>query len=68
MLSRPDVARLITAARMESPDLKVFLNHGTHLLKRGDGHIFSGLVEWNEKPWIACALKRACFRRTCRWN
>jgi hypothetical protein len=58
VLSRPDVARLITAARMESPDLKVFLNHGAHLLKRGDGHRFSGLVEWNEKPWIACALKR----------
>jgi sigma-B regulation protein RsbU (phosphoserine phosphatase) len=58
VLSRPDVARLITAARTESPDLKVFLNHGTHLIERGDGHKFSGLVEWNEKPWIASALKR----------
>jgi phosphoserine phosphatase RsbU/P len=58
VLSQPNVARLIAADRAESPDLRVYLNRGMNLIERGDGHRFAGLVEWEEKPLIACALRR----------
>jgi len=58
ILSKPDVARLLAAEKAGNPDLRVYLNHGTHLVEKGDGHRFSGLVEWGEKPLIACAMKR----------
>jgi sigma-B regulation protein RsbU (phosphoserine phosphatase) len=58
LLSKPDVARLIAAERTENPELRVYLNRGTHLIDKGDGHRFAGMVEWNEKPLIACAMRR----------
>ena len=58
LLAKPDVARLLAAERIESPDLRVYLNRGTHLIEKGDGHRFAGLVEWDQKSMIACALKR----------
>ena len=58
LLSKPDVARLIAAEKTENPELRVYLNRGTHLIEKGDGHHFAGMVEWNEKPLIACAVKR----------
>ncbi len=58
LLSKPDVARLMAAEKTENPELRVYLNRGAHLIeKKGDGHRFAGLVEWNEKPLIACAMK-----------
>ena len=58
ILSKPEVARLAAAERAENPDLRVYINRGTHLIEKGDGHRFAGLVEWNEKPLIACAVKQ----------
>ena len=57
ILSKPDVARLLAEERTESPGLEVFLNRGKHLVERGDGERFAGIVEWGGKSSIACALK-----------
>lgn len=57
ILSKPDVIRLLAAEQTESPELRVYLSRGEHLVEKGDGHRFAGIVEWNGKPLIACALK-----------
>ena len=57
ILSKPDVVRLLAAERTESPDLEVYLNRGKHLVEKGDGQRFAGMVEWEGKSLIACALK-----------
>ena len=57
ILSKPDVARLLAEERTESPGLEVFVNRGKHLVERGDGERFAGIVEWGGKSSIACALK-----------
>jgi phosphoserine phosphatase RsbU/P len=57
ILSKPEVARLLAAERTESPDLEVYLNRGKHLVEKGDGQRFAGMVEWAGKSSIACALK-----------
>jgi sigma-B regulation protein RsbU (phosphoserine phosphatase) len=57
ILSKPDVARLLAEERTESPGLEVFLNRGKHLVEKGDGERFAGIVEWGGKSSIACALK-----------
>jgi sigma-B regulation protein RsbU (phosphoserine phosphatase) len=51
------VARLLAAERIESPNLEVYLNRGKHLVDKGDGQRFAGIVEWAGKSSIACALK-----------
>jgi len=53
VLSRPEVASLIAAARAQWPDLQVFLNPGDHLAKLGDGERFSGLVVHQGTIWFA---------------
>jgi sigma-B regulation protein RsbU (phosphoserine phosphatase) len=57
ILSKPDVARLLAEERTESPGLEVFLNRGKHLIEKGDGERFAGIVEWGGKSSIACALR-----------
>ena len=59
ILSRPAVSSLITASRAGDSDLRVLLNRGQNLLKAGDGQRFAGLVEYQDKPWIASAVRRA---------
>src|SRR5580700_6876624 len=44
ILSKPDVARLLAEERTESPGLEVFLNRGKHLIEKGDGERFAGIV------------------------
>jgi len=58
LLSRPAVASLIIASRAGDRDLRVLLNRGQNLLKAGDGQHFAGLVEYQDKPWIASAIRR----------
>lgn len=58
VLSRPEVASLISAARAQWPDLQVFLNPGDHLAKLGEGSHFSGLVVHEGKIWFACRETR----------
>ena len=59
ILSRPAVSSLIIASRVEDSDLRVLLNRGQNLLKAGDGRRFAGLVEFQDKPWIAAAVRRS---------
>jgi sigma-B regulation protein RsbU (phosphoserine phosphatase) len=58
LLTRPAVASLIIASRAGDRDLRVLLNRGQNLLKAGDGQHFAGLVEYQDKPWIASAVRR----------
>jgi sigma-B regulation protein RsbU (phosphoserine phosphatase) len=58
VLARPAVASLIVASRAGDSDLRVLLNRGQNLLKAGDGQHFAGLVEYQDKPWIASAVQR----------
>jgi len=59
ILSRPAVSSLITASRAGDSDLRVLLNRGQNLLKAGDGQRFAGLVEYQDQPWIASAVRHA---------
>jgi sigma-B regulation protein RsbU (phosphoserine phosphatase) len=45
VLARPGVASLIAADRAQWPQLRVLLNHGQQMVKRGNGRHFAGLVE-----------------------
>lgn len=58
LLSRPAVSSLVVASRASDRDLRVLLNRGQNLLKAGDGQHFAGLVEYQDKPWIASAVRR----------
>jgi phosphoserine phosphatase RsbU/P len=58
LLNRPAVSSLIIASRAGDSDLRVLLNRGQNLLKAGDGQHFAGLVEYQDKPWIASAVRR----------
>ena len=58
ILSHPAVSSLITASRAGDSDLRVLLNRGENLLKAGNGQRFAGLVDFQEKPWIASAVRR----------
>ena len=55
VLKRPDVARVISLARNESPELRVFPNRGEFLVKAHGGKDFGGIVEFENKIWIAAA-------------
>lgn len=59
VLSRPRVANLIAADRAQWPELLVFLNRGQHMVKKGNGTHFAGLVEHEGKLWFASAESRA---------
>lgn len=56
ILARPEVARWISPARKGWPDLRVLPGRGTELLKRGDGHRYSGLAVIEGRLWIASAV------------
>jgi phosphoserine phosphatase RsbU/P len=58
ILSRPEIAVLITAARREWPEIGVFLNHGQHLVSAGNGREYSGIVDFKHEIWIASAQSR----------
>jgi phosphoserine phosphatase RsbU/P len=55
-LSRPDVLNLIAGARAEFPELQIFANRGQHLITAVGGRTFAGLVEFEEKLWIASVV------------
>jgi len=54
ILARPAVAEIIGAERAVWPDLQVFTNQGRRLVGPG-GRRFSGLVEFQDKLWLATA-------------
>ena len=56
VLSRPEVASLISAAKAQWPDLQVFLNPGSHLARLGSGERFSGLVQHEGALWFAARV------------
>jgi phosphoserine phosphatase RsbU/P len=56
VLQRPNVVRVISLARNEWPELKVFPNHGEYLVKAHGGKDFGGIVEFESKIWIAAAV------------
>jgi phosphoserine phosphatase RsbU/P len=58
VLARPAVVGLIAAARLQSPELKVFLNPGARMAALGAGHDYSGLCEYEGKLWFASSEKR----------
>ncbi|MGC2720276.1 MAG: SpoIIE family protein phosphatase [Candidatus Acidiferrales bacterium] len=55
VLQRPNVARVIALSRNEWPELRVFPNHGGYLVKAHGGKEFGGIVEFENKIWIAAA-------------
>jgi phosphoserine phosphatase RsbU/P len=54
----PGVASVITAARVNWPELRVLPNRGQHLLKAGHGRHYAGLVEMENRLWLASAESR----------
>ncbi|MGA8553298.1 MAG: SpoIIE family protein phosphatase [Candidatus Acidiferrales bacterium] len=58
ILLRPGIANLISAARREWPDLKVFPNRGERLVQLGDGTHFEGLIDINGQVWVAAAVAK----------
>jgi phosphoserine phosphatase RsbU/P len=58
VLSRPSVANLIAAARLQSPNLRVLLNRGAHMAELHGGHDFAGLCEFEGKLWFAASSRR----------
>jgi phosphoserine phosphatase RsbU/P len=57
ILSRPRIAALLEADRLQSPDFDVFLGRGGELVKPGQ-KTFAGMVEFGGKLWLACAESR----------
>ena len=62
ILSRPEIAVLIAAARREWPDVRVLLNRGQHLVGAGNGSEYSGIIEFEHEIWIASAQSRPTRR------
>ena len=58
VLSKPEVAVLIAAARREWPEVQVLLNRGKHLVAAGNGREYSGIIEFEHQIWIASAQSR----------
>jgi sigma-B regulation protein RsbU (phosphoserine phosphatase) len=58
VLLRPNVASLIAADRAQWPNLQVYLNRGQHMVQRGNGQHFAGLVEHEGKLCFASAESR----------
>jgi phosphoserine phosphatase RsbU/P len=55
ILSRPEVATVIAAARAKWPQLSAYLNHGSQLVRAMDGKQFSGLVEFRGLLYFSSA-------------
>ncbi|MGH9716071.1 MAG: PP2C family protein-serine/threonine phosphatase [Candidatus Acidiferrales bacterium] len=55
ILSRPGVHSVIAAAQAKWPDLGVYLNHGSQLVRAEDGRQFAGLAEFRGSLWFASA-------------
>ena len=55
VLERPSVSRVVSLARNEWPELRVFPNRGESLVKAAGGKDFGGIVEFEGKLWIAAA-------------
>ncbi len=55
VLQRPNVVRVISLARNEWPELKVFPNRGEYLVQKHGGKDFGGIVDFENKIWIAAA-------------
>jgi sigma-B regulation protein RsbU (phosphoserine phosphatase) len=62
ILSRPEIAVLIAAARREWPEVQVLLNRGRHLVGAGNGSEYSGIIEFEHQIWIASAQSRPTRR------
>lgn len=56
VLQRPNVVRVVSLARNEWPELKVFPNRGEYLVQAHGGKEFGGIVEFENKIWIAAAV------------
>jgi phosphoserine phosphatase RsbU/P len=55
ILSRPGVKNVIAAAQAKWPDLRVYLNHGSQLVRAVGGSQFAGLAEFRGQIWFASA-------------
>lgn len=55
ILSRPEVATVIAAARAKWPDLGAYLNHGSQLVRAMNGNQFAGLVEFRGRLYFSSA-------------
>jgi phosphoserine phosphatase RsbU/P len=58
LMQHPGVASVIAAARAQWSELRVMPNRGLHLVKAGNGHHYSGLVEMEKRLWLASAESR----------
>jgi len=58
IFTRPGISNLISAARREWPDFKVFPNRGERLVQLGDGQHFQGLIDINGQIWVAAAAAK----------
>jgi phosphoserine phosphatase RsbU/P len=57
VLTRPRIAALVEADRLESPNFTVFLGRGGELVKPGE-KAFAGMAEFEGKLWLASAESR----------
>ncbi len=55
IILRPGVASVVTAARKQWPDIRVYLNHGQQVVRAANGKQFKGLAEFRNQLWFACA-------------
>ena len=58
LLANPAVASVVTVARAVGPEMRVWPKLGEHLVKSGNGHHFSGLVQHEKKIWLAASDTR----------
>jgi len=56
VLSRPEVASVIAAAKAKWPELRVVVNHGQQLIRAANGSQWSGLAEFRNQLWFASAV------------
>jgi phosphoserine phosphatase RsbU/P len=56
VLSRPEAATVIAAAKAKWPDLRVVVNHGQQLIRAANGSQWSGLAEFRNQLWFASAV------------
>jgi phosphoserine phosphatase RsbU/P len=55
VLSRPEVKSVIDAAQAKWPALRVYLNHGSQLVRAENGEQFAGLVEFSGRLYFSSA-------------
>lgn len=55
ILSRPNVQSVIAALQAKWPDLSVYLNHGSQLVRAEHGKQFAGLVEFRGRLYYSSA-------------